>query len=201
MRSITYVCIVPFMAISVIFSCIGNDDTTETFPENTLQNDTLSNVVDSDFIALKSYLIGEWLGEYSGFDARQDTMCRIKRKVDFLENNEYESIVQGCFGITEGGDEEYDLFEHEAGVYEYNEGTGVITYHVAYDSVINFVTQRLDSFPGKKIEGEGIFTEYQERIYFSANKDGLRRWIRKDDNLFVEQDSLIRLVYPMNKAN
>lgn len=187
------------VVVPVLYSCIGSDDSMENVPGKVSKEDTLKNEVDSVYMASKDYLIGEWLGEYSGFDARQDTMCRIKRRIAFSENNEYECIVLGVLGLSEE-DGEYALFEREAGFFNYDEGTGVMTYYVGYDSVINYLTQRLDSFPGKKIEGKGIFETYQERIYFSESKDGLRRWIRIDENLFSEEESLVQLIYSMNKA-
>lgn len=199
MKLFTRICVVLSIAVPVLYSCIGSDDGTENIPGKTLTENTLTNEVDSGFVAPIGYFTGEWLGEYSGFDARQDTMCQIRRRVIFSEDNEYESVVLGVFG-TKDETEEYALFEREAGVFDYDEGTGVITYYVGYDSVINYMTQRLDSFPGKKIEGKGIFETYQERIYFSVSKDGFRRWIRTDENLFSEEDSLIQLIYSMNKV-
>lgn len=201
MKTFTRICVAPFVALSVLFSCIGSEEDMDSVTNKILSEDTTSNEVDSGYIVPRTCFIGEWLGSYKGYDARQDTVCWIKRRVEFKGNNEYESIVWGYFGIVDDGDEEYALFERETGTFEYNEVTGIVTYYVTCDSVINYSTQRLDSFPGKKVEGVGVFMDYQEHVYFSVSKDGQRRWIRKDDNLYSEEDHNILLFYPMNKSH
>ena len=187
-------------------SCIKDSDDEEqpTPPEDTpVVTDTTVVQVDSTFIASAEYMVGEWMSQYVGYDLQQsiisgnDVVSAIRRLVFFSPNGFYESHVQGIVN-TEDTITIYKEFEHEYGVYSFDEERQMMTYTVEYDSLLNFSADRMEYHNGK-VKGTVTIPQYGERIWFSGEKDGLRDWIREDDNLMSVEEHTARLVYSMKR--
>ena len=73
------------------------------------------------------------------------------------------------------------------------------TYYVEYDSLVNYFTQRLEFNPGKLLQGVGILPEYTEVMRFSPERNGVRLWLRTDENLKMLADHSVPYVYVMNR--
>lgn len=200
-------CIILF-ALSCIMttSCIKDTDDEEqpTPPEDTpVVTDTTVVQVDSTFIASAEYMVGEWMAQYTGFDPQQsmasgsDVVSAIRRLVYFSPNGLYESHVQGIVN-TEDAITLYKEFEHEYGTFAFDEKRQMMTYTVEYDSLLNFNTDQMEYHNGK-VKGLITIPQYGERIWFSGEKDGLRDWIREDDNLMSVEEHTARLIYSMKR--
>ena len=194
--------IIPLMFLS----CIKDSDDEEqpTPPEDIpVVTDTTVVLVDSAFIASAEYMVGEWMAQYVGYDLQQsmisgnDVVSAIRRLVYFSPNGFYESHVQGIVN-TEDTITIYKEFEHEYGVYSFDEERQMMTYTVEYDSLLNFSADRMEYHNGK-VKGTITIPQYGERIWFSGEKDGLRDWIREDDNLMSVEEHTARLVYSMKR--
>lgn len=198
------------LGLSCIFaaSCINDADdgdqpkppSTDTIPTNT---DSTLVVVDSAFVASSGYMTGEWMAQYVGYDPQQsmasgsDVVSAIRRLVFFSPNGFYESHVQGIVN-TEDTITLYKEFEHEYGTYSFDEERQMMTYTVEYDSLLNFGTDKMEYHNGK-VKGPVTIPLYVERIWFSVEKDGLRDWIREDDNLMSVKEHTARLIYSMKR--
>ena len=206
MRMWLFATIMAYAVMSMLtWSCIKNDDDEESpkppQPDTTVVLDTTTVVADSTFQATRQYLIGTWQSEYMGFDTLQSAsfdkkvVSRIRRFVCFSDDGSYDSHVQGIVDIDTTTN--FMELEHEHGSFNFNEATQLMTYRVEYDSVVNFLTEQLQFFPGKMRQGKGVFQQYEEAILFSMEKDGQREWIRLDDNLRALDNHNAQLVYTM----
>ena len=198
------------LGLSCIFaaSCINDADdgdqpkppSTDTIPTNT---DSTLVVVDSAFVASAGYMTGEWMAQYVGYDPQQsmasgsDVVSAIRRLVFFSPNGFYESHVQGIVNMKDTI-ALYKEFEHEYGAYSFDEKRQMMTYTVEYDSLLNFGTDRMEYHSGK-VKGPVTIPQYGERIWVSVEKDGLRDWIREDDNLMSVEEHSARLIYSMKR--
>lgn len=191
-QNILLSCVVAFsMSLT---SCIKDADS-ETAPSQASTEENGSIRVDSTFVALEARFIGEWYGEYQGYDPKQEKVSAIRRMVRFLPDGTYESHVQGILDKTEDI-EDYKEFEHERGTFSFDEGKQMMVYTVEYDSLLNFETEKMEHHAGK-LRMDIELPQYGERVYFSKEKEGKRDWVRTDDNLFVEENHDIQLIYVM----
>ena len=185
-------------------SCIGDEDSDEhsakddSTTSQTTTDDT-EIVVDSSFYAPNEYLTGEWIGEYVGYDAMQDTVSTIRRQVNFSDDGYYSSVVQGIIGYAEDEDAQFNCFEREQGHYTYDASSRTITYKVEYDSLINFRTNQMEYNPGKVIHGVGVLSEYSERVFFSPLRSEKRQWVRTDEQLKRNDNHSVPFIYLMNR--
>lgn len=181
-------------------SCIKDADNegqskppaTDTIPDT----DSTLVVVDSVFKASAKYMQGEWMAQYVGFDLRQMKTSAIRRLVFFSPDGDYDSHVQGIVDI-EDTITTYKEFEHEHGMYSFDESRQLMKYTIEYDSLLNFLSDQLEYSPGKIYPGVGLVREYDEEIWFSKEKDGKRDWVRKDDNLVSTDDHSANIIYIM----
>ncbi len=190
-----------FVFSSVTTSCIKDDEDEGNEPpvrnDTTLVTDSTKVVVDSTFKASQTYILGEWMSEYVGYDPMQNMNSSIRRLVYFSSDGFYDSHVQGVNGVQQDSTANYKEFEHEYGTYSFDEGKQIMTYHVEYDSLLNFFTDELEYNAGKVIQGVGVQKDYDESIWFSLEKDGKRDWIRVDNNLRSLEDHSGQLIYIM----
>lgn len=191
-----------FLAVS----CISDADDNEhpTPPEETLvATDSAAVQIDSAFIASAEYMAGEWMSQYVGYDPQQskasgsDVVSSIRRLVFFSPDGFYESHVQGIVNMKDTITL-YKEFEHEYGTYSFDEERQMMTYTVEYDSLLNFGTDKMEYHNGK-VKGPVTIPQYGERMWFSVEKEGLRDWIREDDNLMSVKEHTARLIYSMKR--
>ena len=187
-------------------SCIKDaDDNEQPTPpdETTVVTDSTTMQIDSAFVATMEYMYGEWMAQYAGYDPQQsmasgsDVVSSIRRLVFFSPDGFYESHVQGIVN-TEDTITLYKEFEHEYGIYAFDEERQMMTYTVEYDSLLNFGTDKMEYHNGK-VKGPATIPQYGERIWFSDEKEGLREWIREDDNLMSVEEHTARLIYSMKR--
>ena len=177
-----------------LVSCIGStDDDEQPKPPVvvTPESDSTLVLIDSSFTATAEFVLGEWMGQYVGFDARQRTVSAIRRLVYFAPDGSYDSHVQGLANMTDTTVTEYREFEHEHGTYAFDVHSQQMTYRVEYDSLLDFRNDRLVLNPAK--------VTWSERMWFSAQEEGRRDWIRTDENLTVPDDQAARVVYRMRR--
>ena len=208
-KSVEIVCIIAiFICFLLSSSCIKDSDDNDlpTPPNNggiPLTTDSTTIVTDSAFMASKDYMTGEWMAQYIGYDPQQsmssgsDVVSAIRRLVFFSPNGFYESHVQGIVNMKDTI-ALYKEFEHEYGTYSFDEKRQMMTYTVEYDSLLNFGTDKMEYHNGK-VKGPVTIPLYVERMWFSVEKDGLRDWIREDDNLMSVKEHTARLIYSMKR--
>lgn len=187
-------------------SCIkdADDEEQSTPPENTpVTMDSTAVQIDSAFVATTEYMVGGWMAQYVGYDPQQsmasgsDVVSTIRRLVYFSPDGFYESHVQGIVN-TEDTITLYKEFEHEYGTYAFDEERQMMTYTVEYDSLLNFGTDQMECHSGK-VKGPVTIPQYGERMWFSVEDEGLRDWIREDDNLMSVEEHTARLIYSMKR--
>lgn len=193
-------------ALCIPVACIPDDadngELSPLYPDSVVLDST-NIIVDSVFVANTEDVIGEWMAQYVGYDPQQsmasgnDVVSAIRRLVFFSPDGFYESHVQGIVN-TEDTITLYKEFEHEYGAYSFDEERQMMTYTVEYDSLLNFGADRMEYHSGK-VKGPVTIPQYSERIWFSVEKDGLRDWIREDDNLMSVEEHTARLVYSMKR--
>lgn len=194
--------ITPFM----FSSCIKDaDDGEVSTPHEDIPVATDSTVVqvDSAFIASAEYMVGGWMAQYVGYDPQQsmtsgaNVVSAIRRMVSFSPEGYYESHVQGIVNMDDTITI-YKEFEHEYGTYSFDSEKQMMTYTVEYDSLLNFGADKMEYHNGK-VKGAVTIPQYGERIWFSGENEGLREWIREDDNLMSVKDHTARLIYSMKR--
>lgn len=193
-------------ALCIPVACIPDDadngELSPLYPDSVVLDST-NIIVDSVFVANTEDVIGEWMAQYVGYDPQQsmasgnDVVSAIRRLVFFSPDGFYESHVQGIVN-TEDTITLYKEFEHEYGAYSFDEERQMMNYTVEYDSLLNFGADRMEYHSGK-VKGPVTIPQYSERIWFSVEKDGLRDWIREDDNLMSVEEHTARLVYSMKR--
>lgn len=198
----------PLLVVATLAAsaCIGSsDDDGQPSPPPT-PADSASVVIDSTFFAPANYLVGEWMtqqGGYQGYDPMQsdskkkDVVSSIRRLVLFTTDGQYDSHVQGIVDVSDSTFTEYREFEHEHGTYVYDAVRHAMTYTVEYDSVLDFQADKLKYYPAKLFGERERKKQYDEVIWFSAERDGRRDWIRVDDNLMVVDNHEAHVVYIM----
>lgn len=194
-----YYVILILMASIVQMSCIPNADNDAFQPPiidpTDIVVDSTQITVDSSFVATMDYILGEWMGQYTGYDIRQGATSAIRRLVFFSPEGFYDSHVQGIVNI-EDTISTYKEFEHEHGTYSFDALQQIMRYSIEYDSLLNFMTDKLEYNSGKMRPGIGLVQEYDERIWFSKEKDGKRDWVRTDENLVTAKDNTaVSIVY------
>ncbi len=189
-------------------SCIKNSDdndqpkppVNDSIPMNT---DSTAVDIDRTFKATVEYMQGEWMAQYAGYDPQQsqatgmEVVSAIRRLVTFSPEGFYDSHVQGIVDVQDTITI-YKEFEHEHGTYSFNADKQVMKYVIEYDSLLNFGTDKMEFFPGKRGPG-GLVKEYDEEIGFSKEVDGKRDWIRKDLELMSTEDHSANVIYIMKK--
>ena len=196
--------IILFLSSILATSCIkdANDEEQPT-PPIPVAVDSTTVLIDSAFTASVEYMAGEWMAQYVGYDPQQsmasgsDVVSAIRRLVFFSPDGFYESHVQGIVN-TEDTITLYKEFEHEYGTYLFDEERQMMIYTVEYDSLLNFGADKMEYHAGK-VKGPVTIPQYGERIWFSAEKEGLREWIREDDNLMSVEEHTARLIYSMKR--
>lgn len=152
-------------------------------------------LADSGYIVNLSAIQKVWAGEYEGWDNNQQKVTRIRRQLTLMPNDTYTNIIQGV--MKESGKSEYIDFEYEEGVYYYNTQSGTITYTVSADSVLDYRTQKMDGYKGKKYY-DHIDGNYTEKVLFSVEHDGIRSWITTDTYLYSLTNKNQNVVYHMD---
>ena len=187
-----------------VLSCIKNADSDEQPqpPESDttfVVTDSTTLLIDSAFRATGEYLAGEWMAQYTGYDPLQKKTSAIRRLVFFAPDGTYDSHVQGIVDV-EDTITTYKEFEHEHGTYSLDEQMQLMKYSIEYDSLLNFMTDQLEFYPGKMRPGMGIQTEYSERLWFSHEEEGRRDWIRTDKDLTVSDSLPANIIYIMKRG-
>ncbi|MBO4907532.1 MAG: hypothetical protein J5486_10985 [Bacteroidaceae bacterium] len=192
--------------ISLVLSlcaCIPDDDDISSSAGSETFDSTLV-IIDSAFTADKEFLVGEWRAEYLGFDAnpRQQTLCKIQRHTKLHPDGSYDNYVRGLMLKESDSTEQHTQFidfEHEHGTYLLIQENRMLYYQVEYDSLVNFLTGKLEYNPGKLRVGEGILSQYEESIWFTPEHNRQRRWVRFDETLRNAEDSTSALYYMMSR--
>lgn len=140
-------------------------------------------VIDESYHASLSFLQKTWTGTYSGYDENQKANTNIRRKLVLKTDGTYENTIEGILVSKTENKSEYTAFEKEKGRYVYN-GTNMITFYVAEDSLINYQTEVLEYFSKKHSRAGGSDTSndlsnYTEDVQFNY-KDNEYRWVTKD---------------------
>lgn len=139
--------------------------------------------IDESHIPSSETLQTTWFGEYSGWDAVQEKDTKIGRTLVLNPNGTYTNVIQGSLD-----GKELINFESEKGTYTYNGSTGIITYTVQYDSLLNYQTQKMIGYAKKHYySADGNNTDdkknYTEKTTFTKPTNGKRQWVVKDTYL------------------
>lgn len=183
-------------------SCGGGDDPGEVTPtEPTPIENTFK--VDLEFKPSASYIQNTWAGEYEGYDAAQEKNTKIKRKLVLNPNKTYVNTIEGI--LVSSGKNEYTAFEKEEGTYNYDSSTGIVTYTVRYDSLIDYKTQHYIGYKkkhyysadGMNANDKAIYTE--KAMFTKIGDDGTnRKWVTEDTYLQQLTDKELDLYFTMD---
>lgn len=174
---------------------VGKTDIGKTQYDPLMSNDSTAFNVDRDFIPAESYIQKKWSGEYEGWDDIQQKNTKIKRVLTLNANKTYTNVIQGV--LIESGKTDYVDFERESGTYTYNARTGVVTYSVTSDSIIQYKDQQFVGYNMKKYYDYQAGT-YTEKTNFSHLTNGKRNWITKDMYLQSLTAEKIDLTFDMS---
>ena len=155
---------------------------------------TVRQNIDDSYVASPTEIQKAWEGSYTGYDTNQETNTNIKRLLVLKSNKQYENVIQGV--LVKSGKSEFVNFELERGTYSYNANSGVITYTVSSDSILNYGDQSFTRYNGKKYYSHTDGT-YTETVKFSKVKDGQRSWITQDTYLQSLTASNINIYFAM----
>jgi hypothetical protein len=92
-------------------------------------------------------------------------------------------------------------FEAEVGRYSYNASTGIITYTVTRDSVLNYDTEKFTVYQNNKHFYDHENATYTENAKFSKLTNGKRNWITKDTYLQSLTSEKIDITFDMGTDN
>ena len=165
-------------------------------PEPVMYESTPEPVVDTSFIPEISYLYGLWAAEYEGWDNVQETNVTIRRGLTLNPDSTYTNLVGGK--MEKFNDKGFMKLESEGGKYIYNQSAGIITYYVEYDSVLNFPDQNFTVY-SKKHYYDREESSYTEKVGFSREVDGKRKWITVDDHFTSSTNIGLEFLYAMDK--
>ena len=159
------------------------------------------NSIDTSYKPELKSLQQNWLGEYEGWDAAQERDTKIKRKLVLNANLTYTNVIEGI--LAADGKNKYTKFESEAGTYSYNQSTGVITYTVRYDSLLNYQNQQFVGYTKKHYYSpDGMNADdkasYTEKAQFTASAGGYRSWVTEDTYLQQLSAEKLDLWFTMN---
>lgn len=175
-------CIFVLMAMlssAMFLSCTDSDsedNNTGDEPIEVLAPDE----VDESFVPNEAFMQKAWAGEYAGWDDVQKKNTKIKRILTLNADRSYTNVIQGI--LVESGKDDYVDFEREKGYYTYNARTGVITYSVTSDSIIQYKDQSFIGYGMKKYYDHQSGT-YTEEAKFTPITNGGRKWVTKDTYL------------------
>lgn len=186
---------------AVCVSC-GSDDPepVKTEPGTSLEE---TFKVDSTYKPTASYVQNTWAGEYEGYDAAQEMTTKIKRKLVLNPNRTYVNTIEGILVST--GKDEYTAFEKEEGTYTYDVISGMVTYTVRYDSLIDYKTQKYTGYrkkhyysaDGKNSDDKAIYKE--KALFTKIGTDGTnRKWVTEDTYLQQLTDKNLDLYFTMD---
>lgn len=191
------------MSVSCSGSSDGEDGSVE---EPTVKPSTgieATFKVDTKFKASASYIQNTWAGEYEGYDAAQEKNTKIKRKLVLYPNKNYMNTIEGILATS--GKNEYTAFEKEEGTYSYDASTGIVTYTVRYDSLIDYRTQHYIGYKkkhyysadGMNASDKAIYTE--KAMFTTIGDDGTnRKWVTEDTYLQQLTDKELDLYFTMD---
>ncbi len=177
-----YIVITLTILTGIIFNgCISpNPPSQETYDKPVTDAPDLESLIDEDYSPQLSDIQKTWTGEYKGWDDKQDLLTKIRRMLSLNSDMTYYNRIQGV--IVKSDRKDFVDFELEKGKYEYDVDTRQITFYVEYDSIIDFNTQKLKRYNGKRNADHEI-SEYKEFVTFSKARNNNRCWITKDYNL------------------
>lgn len=193
-----------FLSVNVFVSCSSDDDVLNKTDvdkneyDKTVWNDSTAFNVDPNFIPTESYLQKKWAGEYEGWDEVQKKNTKIKRLLTLNGNRTYTNVIQGV--LVASGKNDYVDFECESGTYTYNSRTGIITYSVTSDSIIQYKDEQFIGYSMKKYYDHQSGT-YNEKANFSKLTNGKRNWVTKDMYLQSLTAEKIDLTFDMAELN
>ena len=187
-----------FFASCITFtaSC-GSDPIPEPNPDSIIDKKEFE--IDETYVPSASVIRNTWVGEYEGFDAKQEAKTTIFRTLTLNPNGTYTNEIKGL--LVKDGKDEKTVFEKEKGTYEYINGT--IHYTVQYDSLLNYQTQQFIGYNKKHYySADGNNTSdkanYTEKAMFSVQKEGKRQWVSKDTYLQQLTDKELDLYFSMD---
>lgn len=175
-----------------LLSC-GDDPEPEPEPDPVTPTNPFE--VDESFIPNETFMQKTWVGEYEGWDDIQQKNTKIKRKLTLYANKKYTNVIQGV--LSESGKTDLVDFERESGTYTYNSRTGVITYSVTSDSIIQYKDQQFIGYSMKKFYDYQLGT-YTEDAKFTSLNEGTRKWITKDTYLQSLTDKTLDISFSMD---
>lgn len=185
-------------------ACGGDDDDEETIVEPEKTDIVTQFKIDEDYFPTKATIQNTWVGEYEGWDAKQEATTKIERTLTLNANGTYTNEIGGIL-VKSGHDSELILFEKEKGTYIYNASTRTVTYTVQYDSLIDYQTlhyigyskKHYYSSDGKNASDKKNYTE--EALFTQIGEQGaFRKWVSEDTYLQQLTDKELDLYFTMD---
>ena len=165
------------LSSAMFLSCTDSEEEVDN-PDEIVWRE--ADEVDESFVPNEAFMQKTWAGEYEGWDDVQKKNTRIKRLLTLNADRSYTNVIQGI--LVESGKSDYVDFEREKGYYTYNARTGVITYSVTSDSIIQYKDQSFIGYAMKKYYDHQSGT-YTEEAKFTPITNGGRKWVTKDTYL------------------
>lgn len=190
-------CISALMATLFLFTLLSCTEESDNSNNNNEEEITIleADEIDDSFVPNEAFMQKKWAGEYVGWDDVQKKNTKIKRLLTLNPDRTYTNIIQGI--LVESGKDAYVDFEREKGIYTYNARTGVITYSVTSDSVIQYKDQSFIGYSMKKYYDHQVGT-YTEEAKFTPVTNGGRKWVTKDMYLQSLTDMSLDLAFSMD---
>ena len=185
------------MATLFLFTLLSCTEESDNSNNNNEEEITIleADEIDDSFVPNEAFMQKKWAGEYVGWDDVQKKNTKIKRLLTLNPDRTYTNIIQGI--LVESGKDAYVDFEREKGIYTYNARTGVITYSVTSDSVIQYKDQSFIGYSMKKYYDHQVGT-YTEEAKFTPVTNGGRKWVTKDMYLQSLTDMSLDLAFSMD---
>lgn len=194
--------VVLFVSCLFLTACPDGEEEIKPNPEPDKTDPAIEQFeIDENYVPSISTIQNSWAGEYEGYDAKQEANTKIWRKLTLNANGTYTNVIEGV--LVKSGQTEYTPFEKEKGTYEYNKNTGVITYTVQYDSLIDYQTLHYIGYTKKhyySADGKNTSDKanYTEKAMFTVLKEGIRKWVSKDTYLQQLTDKELDLYFAMD---
>jgi len=144
-----------------------------------IKPDSICPERDINYKGTVSDIIGQWQGEYSGWDYRQKCITNIRHLLTINEDGTYSKFIQGILVGKAKDKTEFTTFEKENGKYSFNFDNQSVIFTMSQDSLINYETGELE-YQDQKFE-ETI--TYKTNVWFTSNESGERYWIQVDSTM------------------
>ena len=191
---IKFLLMAAFVLPCAMFTACGDDDNPPK--EKKIIKSYFDGTIDDGFIPAESYMWKTWVGEYQGWDAKQEKNTTIRRRLTLFANGTYKNEIAGK--LIASGKDEFFKFEAEGGQYKYS--NGVVTYTCDYDSVLKYREQSYERYSMKHYNSKEEKT-YTEKVQFSESQTGNRMWITKDMYLQSLTPEVLELIFAMSEFN